>query len=116
MVTINNRKFANSKKAFRDSLLTNDPCNGYYKKLKNGIRIYDQNGEAFIFVFDNWRSDRGIVSCTKKGSGYIYMYSTTTLDEKKLGFDHGISYKTGVELADKLLNKIFQNKYTAEKA
>lgn len=111
MIVLNGKKYAANKKEFSESLFTKQTCSGFYKILKNGIRLSDHQGEAFAFIYDNGRSDRGIVSCRKQGNRYCYMFSTMTMDEKKLGFENGLGYAQNVELAEKLLNGIFPDKY-----
>lgn len=106
MITINNKKYAANKAQFIDY-----SCVGYYKKLKNGVRLYDHNKEAFAFIFDNGRSDRGVVSCRKHGNGYRYQYCTMTIDEKILGFNDGLRYCDSVALADRVLNELYPDKY-----
>lgn len=113
MITLNGKKYAVNKKEFAESLFTKQTCSGFYKILKNGIRLSDHQGEAFAFIYDNGRSDRGIVSCRKQGNRYRYMFSTMDMDEKKLGFVDGIGYAQSVELAEKLLNEVFPDKYKA---
>ncbi|AGG57885.1 hypothetical protein VPBG_00113 [Vibrio phage helene 12B3] len=112
MITINSKKFAANKKEFTESLFSKQPCNGFYKVLKNGIRLMDHQKEVFAFIFDNGFSDRGVVSCRKQDNGYRYLFSIMTMDEKKLGFNDGIGYKQNVDLAEKILNELFPNKYT----
>ena len=111
MITFNGKKYAANKKEFSESLFTAKTCSGFYKVIKNGIRLMDQQGEAFVFIFDNGRSDRGIVSCRKHGNRYRYMFDTMTVDEKTLGFEKGLGYAQNVELAEKLLNEVFPDKY-----
>ena len=111
MITLNGKKYAANKKEFSESIFTDQTCTGFYKVVKNGIRLMDQQGEPFAFVYDNGRSDRGIVSCRKHGKRYRYMFSTMTMDEKKLGFENGLGYVQSVELAEKLLNEVFPDKY-----
>lgn len=109
MITINGKNYASNKKEFNTN--SNQTCVGFYKVVKNGIRLSDHQGEAFAFIYDNGRSDRGIVSCRNHGKAYRYLFSTMKMDEKKLGFEHGLGYKQSVELAEKILNEVFPDKY-----
>lgn len=111
MITLNGKKYAANKKEFAESLFTDQTCSGFYKVVKNGVRLSDHQGEAFAFIYDKGRSDRGIVSCRKDGNRYRYLFDTMTMDEKKLGFDKGIGYAQNIELAEEILNKLFPNKY-----
>lgn len=106
MITINGKNYAANKTEF-----VKNSCDGYYKKLKNGVRLYDQQKTAFVFIFDNGRSDRGIVSCCKHGNGYRYSYSLSSIDEKRLGFANGLRYGDSVDLAEKVLNELYPDKY-----
>ena len=111
MLIINDKKYAKNKKEFAESLFSDLTCSGFYKVVKNGIRLSDHQEIAFAFIFDNGRSDRGIVSCRKHGNRYRYLFSTMTIDEIKLGYKKGLGYAESIELAEKALNIVFPDKY-----
>ena len=111
MLIINGKKYAKNKKEFAESLFSNLTCSGFYKVVKNGVRLSDHQNSAFAFIFDNGRSDRGIVSCRKDGNRYRYMFSTMTTDEIKLGYEKGLGYAESVELSERVLNAVFPDKY-----
>lgn len=102
MINVNQRIFAKDKKEFSALVDTNTPgLMGFYKTLKNGIRFMDKEGNPFLFLCRNNPSHPFFVSCSSIESAgkqkIRYLFSTTSIDEKKLGFD-SVSYRQLIDL------------------
>jgi len=77
---------------------------GTFKRLKRGIKFFDQHGKEQFFLVDNAHNEQFFVSCWKgetSGGKTRYMYSTSESDEKAIGI-HGMSYGDACRYAEKL--------------
>jgi hypothetical protein len=89
MITFNGNKFAKTESEFTNSLFESDgTCLGYYRKVNGGIKLLDHNKELFAFIVGR-KYESFIVSATqKKGEQRPrYMFSTSSIDDTKLGLD-----------------------------
>ena len=88
MITFNGNKFAKTKSEFTNSLFESDgTCFGYYRKVNGGIKLLDHNKELFAFIVGRWYESFIVSATQKKGERARYMFSTSSIDDKKLGLD-----------------------------
>jgi hypothetical protein len=67
-------------------------ASGFFHIAKNGILFSDLQGNPFAFLVANRHDERFFVSCSrsKPDGGLIrYMFSTCTIDEKRLNLPDG---------------------------
>lgn len=74
---------------------------GFYQRKPNGILLFDESRQPFVFVVANARQGYFFVSCSRHGKDIRYMHSTTSTDEKRLGLDT-LGYAAGRALAESL--------------
>ena len=78
MLHFNGIKFARNDKEMTDSLFQSDgTCCGYYKRHKDGFKLFKQNGELFAFV-DPIKSI--LVSASTKAGKSWYSYGLSDTD------------------------------------
>ena len=72
MITLNNKKLAKNDKEFIDSLFHKDgTCVGYYKPLKNKVKIFNMQKELVGVITKN----RVLAKASKQDNGkYWYSY------------------------------------------
>ena len=106
MLVFNGLKYARNETEFTNSLFeSNGTCNGFYKVVKNGIRLMDMQGELRAFICKN---DGGfVVSAVRVPSmnnRIRYMFSTTDHDEAWLGIS-GMGLRDQHEQCKKVLRE-----------
>ena len=88
MITFNGNKFAKTESEFTNSLFeSGGTCLGYYRKVKGGIKLLDHNKELFAFIVSRGHESFIVSATQKKGKRAVYMFSTSSIDDKKLGLD-----------------------------
>lgn len=105
MITLYGKKYAANDAEFTSTLFdTGGTANGYYKVRKNGIYLFDMQGNERAFI----RKDGlGPVSVTRNHNGKrFYGFSTSTLDERWLGVPD--SYSALVKGAEELAGRIYE--------
>lgn len=80
---------------------------GYYQQKSNGILLFNEAREPFVFVVANARQGYFFVSCWPRGKEIWYMQSTTSSDEKRLGLD-ALGYADECRLAESLPKQLSQ--------
>lgn len=61
---------------------------GFYKRLKNGVKLYNQQRELQAFLVDNGHGRFVVTAYTFPGDGRDrFMYSTSTATEQWLGIE-----------------------------
>ena len=76
MIVINNKKFALNDSEFTDSLFkSGGTCIGYYKPLKNQIKLFDMNNNLVGSITKH----KVLAKATKQDNGK-YWYSYGTID------------------------------------
>lgn len=86
MLIFNGKKYAKNDAEFLDSLF--DPsgtCNGYYKRLKHGVKLYNMQRELTAYIVDRSPLERFIVSAGMHDGKARYMYGLSTAAEQWLG-------------------------------
>ena len=91
MIIFNGFKFAKNDQEFAESLFSaNGTAFGFYKKTHNGVKLYLQNHELFAFIkFEG--NTAFIVSASECEGKTVFMFSTTTLTDKRLKID-GVAF------------------------
>lgn len=85
MLILAGKKYAKNDAEFVDSLFeSGGTCQGYYKRLKNGVQILDHQKQLRAFIVDRW-ADQFIVTATMKNGRAWYMNGCTSIDEEWLG-------------------------------
>lgn len=105
MLTFNGKRFAKNDAEFTGSLFQpGGTCCGYYKRLRNGIKLYDQQHQLQAFLVDNRHGERFVVTAyTFPGDGRDrFMHSTTTSTARWLGIE-GLKYGDDRALIDAAL-------------
>ncbi|CAE6795260.1 hypothetical protein R70006_05042 [Paraburkholderia domus] len=77
------------------------PLDGFYERKPNGILLFGEDREPFVFVVANASQGYFFVSCHRTGEGIRYMNSTTSSDEERLGLDT-LGYAAERALAESL--------------
>ena len=73
MLTFNNKKYAKNNDEFVSSLfVAGSTWNGFYKKTKNGIRLYDMQNKLQGFIVNNRHNERFIVSAGTDSTGKAF--------------------------------------------
>lgn len=104
MLVFNGMKYAKNDKEFTESLFqSGGTCNGFYKKMRNGIRLLDMQGNIRAFIVNNKYNEQFVVSASQTDNGIRYMFSTTTQDEKWLGIDK-LGYRDTIEACKRVFN------------
>ena len=105
MIIFNGKKYAKNEKEFTDSLFERDgTCNGFYKILKKGIKIYNIQKELIAFIVNNGYSERFIVSARMTDNNKPrYMFSTMDNDEFYLGLDK-LGYRDKIKECERVLS------------
>lgn len=112
MITVNGKKFAKTQKEFMETLFSDaGTANGFYKVLKNGVRLYNIQNEPFAFIYDNGFCNRGVVTCRKHGTGHRYLFTLIDCDCKLLGLENNPGLRVLSDIAEDTLNKLFPDKY-----
>jgi len=76
MITLNNKQFARNNKEFVNSLFTTgSTCVGYYKPLKNQIKLMDMQFEKVGVITKH----QVLLLATKRLEGWWYSHGTISL-------------------------------------
>lgn len=77
MITLNGKKFALNDQEFTETLFEHDgTAVGYYKPLKNKIRLYNMQRELIGVI-----TQHGVLACATKTPNGAYWYSHATIKE-----------------------------------
>jgi len=88
MLTINGKKYVKNDAEFTDTLFqAGGTAYGYYKKLKNGIQLFNMQKELFAFIVNNSRGEVFAVSAIKFEGKARYSFGIDSITEKLLGLD-----------------------------
>ena len=88
MITFNGHKFAKNEAEFTNSLFEQEgTCFGYYRKVKGGIKLLDHHKNLFAFIVSQGHHPFIVSATQKKGERARYMFSTSSLDDKRLSLD-----------------------------
>jgi len=88
MLIFNGKKYAKNDREFVESLF--DPsctCNGYYKRLKRGVQLFNMQHELTAYIVDRGPLERFIVSAGTHDGKARYMYGLSTSAGKWLGIE-----------------------------
>ena len=97
MIIFNGKKYAVNENEFTDSLFSlYGTCNGFYKKTKNGYRLFNIQNELIAFI--RCSKEPMLMNATKLDSGKIWYSHLMTSTEKYLGLDN-LSFYDGFNLA-----------------
>ena len=103
MFRFNGKKYARNNEEFTNSLFDADgTCNGYYKRIKGGVQLFNMQRELTAFIVDNSHGERFIVSAGMSNGRARYMFGTSTQTEQWLG-TLGLGMQTERELIDAAL-------------
>jgi hypothetical protein len=87
MIVFNNKQYAKNEAEFTDSLFTSGgTCNGFYKRTKNGYRLFNIQNELIAFV--RCAKEPMLMTATYKllnNKNKIWYSYTDTQTEKYLG-------------------------------
>lgn len=87
MIKFNGKKYAKNDREFTESLFdASGTCNGFYKRIKNGIQLFDMQRNLAAFIVDR-PSEKFVVTAHKVEGRARYMFSTCSLTEKWLGIE-----------------------------
>ena len=87
MLTFNGLSFAKNEAEFVGSLFTKGKtCHGFYKRIKNGVKLFDMQKELQAFIVDRPgdTASRFIVTASLSDKKPFYMFSTCQHTEKWL--------------------------------
>lgn len=88
MLIFNGKKYAKNDAEFMESLFHRDStCNGYYKRLKRGIQIFNMQRLLIAFVVSNDKQGHFTVSASIHDGKPVYMYGLNDETKKYLGLD-----------------------------
>ena len=106
MIIFNGKKYAKNNDEFLNSLFeAGGTCNGFYKKLKKGIRIFNMQHELMAFIVNNGYNERFVVSARLTDTNKPrYLFSLTDSDECYLGLDK-VGYREKIEECERVINK-----------
>lgn len=86
MFVFNGKKYALNDAEFVDTLFDADgTANGFYKRVRNGVKLYDMRHNLEAFIVANPRQGYFVVSASKHGKRELYMHGLCSLTEKWLG-------------------------------
>jgi hypothetical protein len=89
MLIFNGRSYAKNNREFTESLfkpINGRTCNGYYRKVKDGIKLFKPDWTLEAFIVDRQHEKFTVSACVLNGKPR-YMFSTCTATEKWLGLD-----------------------------
>lgn len=103
MLIFNGKKYAKSDKEFTKSLFQRDgTANGYYKRLKRGIKLYNIQRELIAFIKAPSNGDNAfVVSASIKEGKPRYMFALSGLEARYLGTDN-LTYMQEIEECNRL--------------
>jgi hypothetical protein len=86
MFVFNGKKYAKNDAEFTSSLFdAGGTCSGFYKRTKNGIRLFNMQREPLAFIVTN-ESRYFLVNMGEALGKLFYQYSIGDLQLNKLGF------------------------------
>ena len=89
MLTFACKTYAKNNSEFTDSLFTSGgTCNGFYKRVRNGIKLYTMQNKLEAFLVDNSHGERFVVTAHTTEQGDRYSFSTCSTTEKWLGIEN----------------------------
>ena len=109
MIIFNGLNYAKNDKELVASLFNKGgTCNGFYKVVKGGIKLYrviegDKQLEAFI---KREPYNSFVVTATQAKGKTRYMFSTTKQTERWLGLD-GVGYMDTINACQETINRVF---------
>lgn len=87
MLIFNGKKYAKNDAEFVESLFdASGTCNGYYKRIKGGVQLFNMQRELTAYIVDRSDLERFIVSAGMHDGKARYMYGLSTSAEQWLGF------------------------------
>ena len=89
MLIFNGKKYARNNDEFTSSLFdAGGTCNGFYKRIRGGIQLFDMQRQIAAFIVDKPNARRFVVTAHRTENGRTrYMHATTMSTEKWLGID-----------------------------
>ncbi len=88
MFVFNGKKYAKNDDEFTSSLFdAGGTCSGFYKRTKNGIRLFNMQREPMAFIVLH-EPLKFIVTMFKFEEKIRFMFSMSTSTAKFLGFDN----------------------------
>jgi len=110
MIQIGQKQFGKGAESVVDSLLkpvNGKAVNGYYKRMKRGIRFFMPNGELFAYLCANDPNHCFFVNAFIFEGKKYYQFSTGSTQEAQLGItDMGYSEK--IRLANEVWKAVNQ--------
>ena len=89
MLIFNGKKYAKNNQEFVLSLFdATGTCNGYYKRLKNGVQLFNMQRELTAFIVDRG-AERFVVNAIMQNGRAWYMHGSSDHVQKWLGVDFG---------------------------
>lgn len=86
MFVFNGKKYALNDAEFVDTLFDADgTANGYYKRLKHGVQLFNMQHELTAYIVDRSPLERFIVSAGMHDGKARYMYGLSSAAEQWLG-------------------------------
>lgn len=85
MLLFNGKKYAKNDAEFTESLFTDQTCNGYYKKTRNGIQLFNMRHELVAFIVNNTAQGHFVVSATMYSTKPRYMFGLSSHTADYLG-------------------------------
>ncbi len=107
MLTFNGKQYAKNDKEFVDTLFTSgNTANGFYKKVKSGIKLYNMQKELIAFIKRD-SSPFVVNAYTYAGDGKDrYMFSTSSTVEIYLSI-YDLGYRETREVCQQAINQLF---------
>ncbi|MBF6043340.1 hypothetical protein H8F22_31115 [Pseudomonas sp. P154a] len=78
---------------------------GFYKRFAGGILFYSLDGQVFACLVTNRHGERFFVTATARVEGILFMHSTCSITEKKLGLT-GLGLRAELELASNIVDEL----------
>jgi hypothetical protein len=110
MITFNGKQYAKNDSEFTETLFqAGNTANGFYKKVKNGIKLYNIQKELIAFIKRDMQGDSAFIvnAYTYGGDGKDrYMASTSSTVEQYLGI-YGKGYRETTNLCQETIDSVF---------
>lgn len=98
MILIGDKTFGEGQKSVAQPMNGKMP-DGYYKRLKRGIKFFMPNGELFAYLCANEPRQCFFVNASMREGKSYYQFSTNEATEARLGIA-GMTYSAEVGLAN----------------
>ena len=86
MLIFNGKKYARNDAEFTASLFdASGTCNGFYKRIKGGVQLFNMQRELTAFIVDRSNLERFVVSAGMANGRARYMFGLSTAAEQWLG-------------------------------